>query len=73
MMIEEYNKALDDARSAFTLDSSFVKAYLRAAKCYIATGQTGCAMKTLQTAQTIEPKNKSVQDEVCKTTRRELQ
>ena len=64
MMVEEFVKALEDARSAFTLDSSFVKAYLRAAKCYIATGQTSSAMKTLQAAQDLEPKNKSVQDEV---------
>lgn len=64
MMVEEYNKALEDARNAFTMDSCFVKAYLRAAKCYIATGQTSSAMKTLQTAQDLEPKNKSIQDEV---------
>ena len=64
MMVEDFNKALDDARHAFTLDSSFVKAYLRAAKCYIATGQTIFAMTTLQTAENLEPKNKSIQQEV---------
>lgn len=64
MMVEQYNKALDDARKAFTLDTNFVKAYLRAAKCYIATGQTNNARITLQTAQNIEPKNKSILDEL---------
>jgi len=64
MMIEQYLKALEDARTAFTLDTNFVKAYLRAAKCYIATGQTNNAMMTLQTAQHLEPKNKTILEEV---------
>lgn len=64
MMVEKYNEALEDARHAFTLDTSFVKAYLRAAKCYIATGQTNNALIILQTAQKLEPKNKSILDEL---------
>ena len=64
MMVEEFNKALEDARKAFNLDNKFIKAYLRAAKCYIATGQTNNAMMTLQKAQTLEPTNKSVLNEV---------
>ena len=64
MMLQDFTNALKDARTAFTLDSSFVKAYHRAAKCYIATGQTSQAFQTLQTAQTLEPKNKLILDEV---------
>uniref|UniRef100_A0A069DN47 DnaJ protein n=1 Tax=Clytia hemisphaerica TaxID=252671 RepID=A0A069DN47_9CNID len=64
MMVEEFNKALEDARKAFNLDNKFIKAYLRAAKCYIATGQTNNAMMTLQKAKTLEPTNKSVLSEL---------
>jgi len=64
MMVEKFNKALEDARKAFTLDTQFIKAYLRASKCYIATGQTNNAMITLQTAQNLEPSNKSITEEL---------
>lgn len=64
MMLEDFNNALNDARKACSLDASFVKAYHRAAKCYIATGQTSSAMRTLQQAQGIEPKNKLILEEV---------
>lgn len=64
MMVEKFNKALEDARKAFTLDTKFIKAYLRASKCYIATGQTNNAMITLQKAQNLEPSNKSITEEV---------
>lgn len=60
MMLADYQKGLEDARTAFTLDSSFVKAYHRAAKCYIATGQTNNALQTLEKAKGLEPKNKLV-------------
>ena len=63
-MVEKFNKALEDARKAFTLDTQFIKAYLRASKCYIATGQTNNAMITLQTAQNLEPSNKTITEEV---------
>merc|ERR1719187_1620630 len=36
MMKKDYNKALEDARTANSLDPSFTKGYIRAAKCYIA-------------------------------------
>lgn len=65
MMLADYQKGLEDARTAFTLDSSFVKAYHRAAKCYIATGQTNNALQTLEKAKGLEPKNKLVLAEVC--------
>jgi len=41
-----------------------VKAYHRAAKCYIATGQTNNALQTLEKANVIEPKNKLILDEM---------
>jgi DnaJ family protein C protein 7 len=66
MMKKEYNKALDDARTANSLDPSFTKGYIRAAKCYIATGQTNNAMQALHQAKEIEPKNKAILDELKK-------
>ena len=64
MMKKEYNKALDDARTANSLDPSFTKGYIRAAKCYIATGQTNNALQALHQAKELEPKNKAILDEV---------
>merc|ERR1712002_1239028 len=40
MMKKDFIKALEDARHAISLDSRFMKGHIRAAKCYIATGQT---------------------------------
>ena len=43
MMLSQYNKALDDAKTAVGLDSNFVKGYVRIAKCCIALGETSSA------------------------------
>jgi len=66
MMKKDYTKALEDARTAISLDSSFTKGYIRAAKCYIATGQTNNAMQALHQAKELEPKNKAILDELKK-------
>jgi len=64
MMLEKFDKALEDARTACSLDASFVKAYHRAAKCYIATGQTSSALRTLEQASNLEAKNKLISEEL---------
>ena len=43
MMLSQYNKALDDAKTAVGLDANFVKGYVRIAKCCIALGETSSA------------------------------
>lgn len=42
MMLNMYNKALEDVQKAVSLDSSFTKGYIRMAKIYIALGKTFC-------------------------------
>ena len=64
MMYQEFKLALEDSCEAVTLDNKFVKAYHRSAKCYIATGQVSHALRMLETAKSIEPKNKLILDEV---------
>lgn len=39
MMLGQYYKALDDAKTAVNLDNTFVKGYVRIAKCCIAIGE----------------------------------
>ena len=39
MMLSQYQKALDDAKTAVNLDSNFVKGYVRIAKCCVALGE----------------------------------
>ena len=43
MMLSQYHKALDDAKTAVALDSNFVKGYVRIAKCCIALGELSSA------------------------------
>merc|ERR1712018_117646 len=43
MMLSQYTKALDDAKTAVGLDSNFVKGYVRIAKCCIALGEISSA------------------------------
>lgn len=66
MMKKEYLKALEDARTANSLDSKFTKGYIRAAKCYIATGQTNNALQALHQARELEPKSKVILEELKK-------
>ena len=64
MMKKNYTKALEDARTANSLDPSFIKGYIRAAKCYVATGQTNNALQSLHQARELEPKSKITLEEV---------
>ena len=43
MMLSQYHKALEDAKTAVTLDNTFVKGFVRIAKCCIALGETPSA------------------------------
>ena len=48
LMLQQYEKALDDSLQAVQVDSGFSKAYVRASKCYLAMGQYDKARSMLQ-------------------------
>ncbi len=43
MMLSQYNKALEDAKQSVSIDSKFVKGYVRMAKCCITLGELSSA------------------------------
>ncbi|RKP01162.1 hypothetical protein CXG81DRAFT_26130 [Caulochytrium protostelioides] len=47
MMLRQHHLALDDCRAAIRLDPTFIKAYLRAAKCHASLGQMASAEREL--------------------------
>ena len=47
MMLSQYTKALEDAKTAVGLDSKFVKGFVRIAKCCIALGETPSAKQVI--------------------------
>merc|ERR1712018_566975 len=59
MMLSQYTKALDDAKTAVGLDSNFVKGYVRIAKCCIALGETSSAKQAIQQGLNIDPSSKN--------------
>nr|XP_053632479.1 uncharacterized protein LOC128688606 [Cherax quadricarinatus] len=66
MMLGKYYEALNDAREAVRLDTSFVKGYLRVAKCNIALGDATAALSVLRQASELEPNNKAIREETTK-------
>jgi len=64
MMLGKYHDALNDAREAVRLDSTFVKGYIRVAKCNIALGDAAAALSILRQASELEPSNRIVRDEI---------
>jgi len=62
MMLSQYNKALDDAKTTVGLDSDFVKGYVRIAKCCIALGEISSAKQAIQKGLDIDPSCKETFD-----------
>ena len=60
MMLSQYQQALEDARASVSLDSAFVKGYIRIAKCCLTLGDAASAGQALDKASHIEPKNAAV-------------
>ena len=60
MMLSQYQQALEDARTSVSLDSAFVKGYIRIAKCCLTLGDAVSAGQALDKASHIEPKNAAV-------------
>lgn len=60
MMMGNYNLALEDARRAVTLDSKFVKGWIRVAKCCMILGNLSAAENALTRVSDLEPNNSSL-------------
>jgi DnaJ family protein C protein 7 len=50
MMLAQYGRALEDAKTSVQLDPGFTKGYIRVAKCCIATGDVASARQAIDTA-----------------------
>jgi len=48
MMLSQYQKAMDDAKTAVSLDSNYVKGFVRIAKCCIALGEVQSAKQAVK-------------------------
>merc|ERR1719410_1593296 len=64
MMLAQYTKALEDAKTAVNLDSKFVKGFVRIAKCCIALGETPSAKQAIDQGLTLEPESKAFETEI---------
>lgn len=63
MMLSQYSKALEDARTSVQIDANFVKGYIRIAKCCMTLGDVGGAKSALQHASSIDPRNTTLSTE----------
>ncbi|GFG30261.1 hypothetical protein Cfor_11805 [Coptotermes formosanus] len=66
MMLHQYRNALDDARKSVALDSSYVKGYIRIAKCSLALGDLSAADNALSIVKELNPNNAAIIPEVQK-------
>ncbi len=64
IQLGDFSGALNDCRSAVTFDPSFVKAHIRASKCYLNLGQVQEAVSELQLAQHVCSQNASLKENV---------
>jgi DnaJ family protein C protein 7 len=64
IMLYRYKDALEDARNAVALDSSFVKGYIRIAKCSLALGDTPAANEALNTIRELSRNTSPIPPEV---------
>ena len=55
MMLSEFSQALQDAKCSVQLDQSFVKGYVRVAKCCVALGDIVSAQQAIDKALELEP------------------
>ncbi|KAI1293545.1 DnaJ -like protein subfamily C member 7 [Halotydeus destructor] len=57
MMVNKFKLALEDAQKSVKIDNTFVKGYVREAKCHLALGEADQADRSLQAIQGLEPNN----------------
>lgn len=63
MMLNRFEQAMEDVRKAIQLDSTFVKGYVRMAKCAIALGDLMTAEYALRKAKELQPDGNVVANE----------
>lgn len=60
MMIQKYKLAIEDSKTATSIDPNFVKGYLREGKSYLALGDYKSAQRLFQRVKELEPSNTAV-------------
>lgn len=60
MMIQKYNLAIEDSKTAIKIDPNFVKGYLREGKSLLALGDFKSALRSFQKVKELEPSNTAV-------------
>ena len=65
MMLNKYRDALDDARKSVSLDSNFVKGYVRILKCALALGDVTMAEQSVKQIKILEPNNDVIKQELA--------
>lgn len=64
LMLEEYQRALEDAVTSIKLDERFIKGYLRAAKCHLMLGNPSLSMDYYHKVLEQSPSNTQAKQEV---------
>eukprot|EP00096_Caligus_rogercresseyi_P006504 TRINITY_DN2298_c0_g1_i1.p1 TRINITY_DN2298_c0_g1~~TRINITY_DN2298_c0_g1_i1.p1 ORF type:complete len:706 (-),score=197.83 TRINITY_DN2298_c0_g1_i1:737-2854(-) len=64
MMLGQYSNALEDARRSVSINSEFIKGYVRVAKCCLMLGDVLSAKHAIQQVETLDPGNTSLKAEV---------
>lgn len=62
-MLGLFKEALEDAKKSVSLDPTFVKGYIRMAKCYIIFGDIAAARRSILKAKELCPNSKAAEDE----------
>uniref|UniRef100_A0A069DZ51 Putative dsrna-activated protein kinase inhibitor p58 n=1 Tax=Panstrongylus megistus TaxID=65343 RepID=A0A069DZ51_9HEMI len=64
MMLGHYKEALEDALKSVSLDSKFIKGWIRMAKCYLAIGDISGAETAISYVKELDPLNSSLPAEI---------
>ena len=70
LMLEQYQRALEDAVTSVKLDEAFLKGYLRAAKCHLMLGNPSLSIDYYRKVLERAPGNTQAKSEVRKVQKR---
>ena len=62
--LNDYGKALEDARKSVQIDPKFIKGHMRIAKCHCAMGEVAAAINACKIVLDVEPANKTALEEL---------
>ena len=62
--LNDYAKALEDARKSVQIDPKFIKSHMRIAKCHCTMGEIAAAINACQIVLDVEPANKTALEEL---------